>query len=204
MNGINQATAMAVGQQVGARARCHLPGEMAVWVFILGDMLMFSAFFGQFYYDRAGQVELFDSSQTTLNLAFGALNTLILLTGSLFVVLGVERFKAGLGRAASNMFALAFACALGFAFNKMLEYGGKLNDGLTPFTNDFYMYYYVFTGIHVLHLLIGMVFLWNMWRIARTCPPDAGRLRFVEVGASYWHLVDLLWVVLFPILYIVY
>lgn len=204
MNAIDQAATLAAQPQVQARTRYHIPGEVAIWVFILGDMLMFTAFFGQFYHDRAAQVAVFDSSQATLSVTFGALNTLVLLTGSLFVVLGLERFKAGLAQAASRFFALAFLCALGFSFNKVLEYGGKLSLGLTPTTNDFYMYYYVFTGIHMLHLLIGMVFLWNMWCIARTGARDPRRLRFIEVGASYWHLVDLLWVVLFPILYIVY
>lgn len=179
----------------------HVPGEAAVWVFILGDMLMFSAFFWQFYHDRAAQIELFNSSQGTLSIAFGALNTLLLLTGSLFVVLGVERFKAGLGTAARRMFALALACALCFCLNKIMEYGGKLSVGITPLSNDFYMYYYVFTGLHLLHLLIGMLFLWRMWCVAAA--PQARQLRFIEVGASYWHLVDLLWVVLFPILYMV-
>lgn len=182
----------------------HLPGEAAVWVFILGDMLMFSAFFGQFYWDRAKQLELFNTSQTTLSITFGAINTLLLLTGSLFVVLGVLYAKRRQGRPAARQFTAAFACASAFAFNKILEYGSKLSTGITPVSNDFYTYYYVFTGIHMLHLLIGMAFLWNMRQaVLAQNSPNADRIRFIEVGASYWHLVDLLWIVLFPILYIV-
>ncbi|MFA5633221.1 MAG: cytochrome c oxidase subunit 3 [Porticoccaceae bacterium] len=163
---------------------------------------MFTAFFGQFYYDRQGQEALFNESQAQLNMAFGAINTLLLLTASLFVVLGVNRIKSARANAAARLFQMAWWCGAGFAVNKVFEYGGKLSAGITPLTNDFYMYYYVFTGIHVLHLLIGMVFLGYMRQMLLD-ERTTVRLPFIEVGASYWHLVDLLWVVLFPILYIV-
>lgn len=180
----------------------HIPGGQAIWVFILGDMSMFAAFFGQFAWDRIGQVELFHRSQQALNIAFGAANTLLLLTGSLFVVLGVEALKAGAGKKAQRHFALAMVCALIFGIDKLFEYGGKLSIGITPDTNIFFTYYYMYTGVHALHLLIGMLFLGRMWQLAgqpRQTPAD---IRFIEVGASYWHLVDLLWVVLFALLYL--
>lgn len=185
-----------------ARARPHIPGEVGIWVFILGDMAVFGLFFGVFLYERGDQVELFNASQATLNMTFGAVNTLLLLTSSLFVAWGVRMLRERVGRAAPTLFGLAFLCGLAFAVNKVLEYGAKVDADLTPATNDFYMYFFVLTGIHALHLVIGMCVLAFMWRVARRPQARSNDIRAVESGASYWHLVDLLWVVLFPLLYL--
>lgn len=185
----------------GEHTHERIPGEAAIWVFILGDMLMFAAFFGQFAWDRIGRVELYAHSQQQLNVVFGAVNTLLLLTGSLFVVFGVEAFRSG-GIKARLWFAAAFACALAFGVDKVLEYGSKWAAGITPDTNIFFLYYYMFTGIHALHLCIGMIFLARMWVLAGRLTRDGRDVRFAEIGASYWHLVDLLWVVLFALLYL--
>ena len=120
--------------------RGHTPGEAAIWVFILGDMVMFAAFFGQFAWDRIGQVDLFARSQRELNIVFGAVNTLLLLTGSLFVVLGVEAVKKCSGRG-RRYFACALVCALAFGVDKVIEYSGKLGAGIGPDTNVFFNYY---------------------------------------------------------------
>lgn len=180
----------------------HAPGGQAIWVFILGDMTMFAAFFGQYLHDRAREVALFAQSQQLLNLHFGAINTLVLLTGSLFVVFGVDAAKTQRGAAASRHFALALLCAAVFGVNKVLEYGAKLGNGITPETNLFFTYYYMYTGIHAAHLAIGMGFLGRMWWLARHNRCGAADIRFIEIGASYWHLVDLLWIVLFALLYL--
>lgn len=185
-----------------ARSRPHIPGEVGIWVFILGDMAVFGLFFGVFLYERADQVEVFNASQATLDMTFGAVNMLLLLTSSLFVAWGVKTVRERPGRGAPALFGLAFLCGLAFAVNKVLEYSAKVDAGLTPAANDFYMYFFILTGIHALHLVIGMCVLVFMWRVARRPRPGAKDVRAVESGASYWHLVDLLWVVLFPLLYL--
>ena len=180
----------------------HIPGEAAIWVFVIGDMTMFAAFFGQFLWDRSQQMAVFTGSARELSTAFGAINTLLLLTGSLFVVLGVQAVKERMGTIGSRLFAGAFACAFVFGINKILEYSDKLGAGHFPDTNDFFTYYYMYTGIHAVHLLIGMVFLSRMWKLSRQPQISAQHFRFIEVGATYWHLVDLLWIVLFALLYL--
>ncbi len=180
----------------------HVPGEAGVWVLILGEMTVFGLFFAVFTHARANNPELFTQSQHGLNTTIGLANTVLLLTSSLFVVLGVQNVRSRRAARASKFFALALLCGLGFAVNKVLEYSEKLNAGLTPATNDFYMYYYVFTGIHALHLVIGMCVLVFLWRATRK-PSHGPKIGLVEGCASYWHLVDVLWIVLFPLLYLV-
>ncbi|THJ33171.1 cytochrome c oxidase subunit 3, partial [Candidatus Frankia alpina] len=99
-------------------------------------------------------------------------------------------------------FALAMLCGLGFAAGKALEYGEKLHAGITPTTNAFYMYYYVLTGVHAFHVVVGMCVLAFLWRATRntTRPPKTVT---IEACASYWHMVDVLWIVLFPLLYLI-
>jgi len=192
-------------QSVGApqrRSHGHIPGEVGIWVFIFGDMLAFSLFFSVFVHERAGNAAVFQHGRETLNLTFGAVNTLLLLTGSLFVALAMPAIRKGASGRARRLIVLAMGCGAGFVANKALEYSAKLDAGHTPDSSDFYMYFFGLTGIHLLHLLIGMLVLAIMWRICRKPVLDAGDVRYLEAGASYWHLVDLLWIVLFALLYL--
>jgi nitric oxide reductase NorE protein len=177
----------------------HIPGEVGVWVLILGDMTMFAVFFALYSQARAADVALFDRSQARLSTGIGLANTLLLLASSFFVARGVHRVRGG--GEGSACFALAMLCGAGFGVDKVLEYGEKLSAGITPVSNDFFMYYFVLTGVHALHLVIGMFVLAYLWRATRraTSRPSVA---VVEGCASYWHLVDILWIVLFPLLYL--
>ena len=186
----------------GSKVR-HLPGEAGVWIFILGDMMIFSLFFNVFIYYRALDVELFLKSQTALNQHYGAFNTLLLLTSSWFVVVGMHAVRKNMSRMATRLFSGALICGIGFGVIKFFEYGEKIRHGIYLTTNDFYMFYYIFTAIHFLHVIIGMAVLIFLIVKARKGNFSAGDVQTFESGASYWHMVDLLWIVLFPLLYLV-
>jgi nitric oxide reductase NorE protein len=179
-----------------------LPGEAGVWVLIFGDMAVFSAFFLTFAYYRAEDAALFHRSSATLNPALGALNTLLMLTSSWFVATGMHALRRGRQRPAAQCFLSALGCGLGFVGVKAVEYGAKFSAGITPATNDFYMFYFALTGIHLLHVLFGMAVLAFLARGAARGPIDARKIQHFESGASFWHLVDLLWIVLFALLYL--
>jgi nitric oxide reductase NorE protein len=181
----------------------HVPGEVGIWVFVLGDLIMFAAFFGSFVHDRADLEDLFDASRAELHASWGAVNTLLLLTGSLFVVWGVRAARDGLLPVASRFLAWAMCCGALFGIDKIVEYTDKVNSDITPETNLFFTYFFCFTGIHALHLTIGLIVLARMRRLL--AEPDFGRpgdIRTLETGATYWHLVDLLWIILFALLYL--
>jgi nitric oxide reductase NorE protein len=191
-----------VVQSRAGRAR-HVPGEAGLWILILGDMALFALLFGVYLHYRAQAPELFRSSQLALNRTFGIVNTLLLLTSSLCVATGVRALRHRLRRIAPTAFAGAWLCGLGFVFNKYLEYSDKFAHGIKPATNDFWMYFFVLTGIHLVHLLLGMGVLTFCFVQARKRSLDARMFSFVEGGACFWHMVDLLWIVLFPLLYLV-
>lgn len=175
-------------------------------MFLLGDMLVFALFFGTLVVSRSEQPEVFHAGQQHLHPWLGIVNTLLLLTGSILVVYGVRAVREASPRAGA-LFASALGCGLGFAGIKALEYALLVGAGQTAGSNDFFMYYFVFTGIHLAHLVIGVVLLGLLirlgGRVRRGGAPTAGQLRFAECGGCYWHMVDLLWLVLFPLLYLV-
>lgn len=180
----------------------HLPGETGIWVLILGDMVVFAMFFLVFVYYRGYDIPLYARSQSTLNQGFGVLNTLLLLTSSWFVALAVQAVRRNRSTQSSKLLALAFLCGFGFVVVKIFEYAEKIRAGITLETNDFYMYYYLFTGIHLVHVLIGMGVLAYLQKKARAADCDAKTIGVMESGASFWHLVDILWVILFALLYL--
>ena len=181
----------------------HMPGEEGIWLFIVGDLVVFSLFFIFFLYYRGQAVELFRESQTHLNQGLGVLNTFLLLTSSWSVASAVQAARKNMGRTTPILLLCAFACGAGFGIVKVVEYGEKIGAGIGLTTNDFYMYYFVFTGIHMLHVLIGMGVLAFLARHTWTGAHEPRKIRNLESGATFWHLVDLLWIVLFALLYLV-
>lgn len=192
------------GPARGAPRRRHLPGEPGTWVFILGDMTVFALLFGVFVYYRGKQPALFAHSQLELHRSFGAINTLLLLTSSLCVITAVRAIRAEMRRLAPATIAVAFICGCAFLVNKVLEWSDLLSHGHKPATNNFFMYFFVLTGIHAFHLLIGMAALSALFVLSRKPTLSKGQLAFVEGGACFWHMVDLLWIVLFALLYLMH
>jgi nitric oxide reductase NorE protein len=194
------------GLRLGAPARPadrRVPGEVGTWVFIFGDMTVFAFVFATYLLARASDTELFHAGQRHLDATAGAVNTLLLLTSSLCVVAAVRATGRRRARAARWLFGGAIACGLGFTFNKYLEYSDEISRGFTPTTDDFWTYYYVLTGLHLFHLLVGLGVLTFAIRQAGNPRLTARRYAYVEGGACFWHMVDLLWIVLFPLLYLV-
>lgn len=178
----------------------HLPGEPSMWFFVLGDLLIFGAYFVGYMYYRGQNPELFLESQEQLNLNIGIVNTVVLLTSSLLVALGTQAARAGKTTDAHRLCCAALAFGALFPLLKIFEYVPEITAGLTPGTNLFFMYYYVLTGMHLSHVLLGLVILWFVIRDLRG--PATPRILFVESGATYWHMVDVVWLVLFALLYL--
>jgi nitric oxide reductase NorE protein len=191
-----------LGKSSPVRAR-HTPGEVGIWILVLGEMFEFALFFGVLTYQRLHNPEDFAESRLALNPTLGMINTILLLTGSLLVAVGASAARQQKSDLARRMFLAAGACGLGFAFIKLGEYGHLVSAGIYPNTNDFFLYYYVFTGMHMVHLIVGIGALAYVRAKVRKPVLSPMDIRTVENGATFWHLVDLLWVALFPILYLV-
>ncbi len=180
----------------------HLPGEPGIWVFVLGDMLIFASLFIVFVYYRGQDVALYAEAQRTLNQHYGALNTFLMLTSSWFVALAIHAARAQRSKSCRQLFMLGMLCGIGFVTVKFFEYQEKIRAGFMLTTNDFYMYYYMLTGLHLMHVLLGLGVLAYLRQVARAASLSAQNFSVLESGASFWHMVDMLWIVLFALLYL--
>ena len=185
-----------------AHAGSALPGDAGLWVFILADMTAFALFFLLFGLGRAGSPVLFEQSRHALSAGFGVANTVILLTSSWMMVEAVKAARRADRKWTMHFLLLSIIIGTGFGATKIIEYAEKARAGISMLTNDFFMYYFVFTGIHFLHFLVGICALVVTFAKARTDLMDARFVRWIESVGCYWHMVDLLWIMLFPLLYL--
>lgn len=181
----------------------RLPAEEGVWVFLFGDMTVFALLFSVYLYYRGQDPALFNTSQLKLNQTFGVVNTLVLLTSSLLVVTAVRAMRQNAHQLARWLTYGAMACGVIFVINKAIEYGLKISHGVVPATNQFFMYFYVMTGLHLFHVAIGLVLLGLVAKLTRKPALDGRDQGYLEGAACFWHMVDLLWIVIFPLLYLV-
>lgn len=173
-----------------------------IWTFIALDCTSFGLFFLIFMVERLAQPAVFVSSARLLDFRLGLANTLILITSSWLVALGNRAGRLGDLRGSRRWLAGAVLVASGFAVIKAVEYTAHIRAGQTVSSDPFFTYYYALTGIHLLHYLVGMVVLGFL--AVRLGSQDRARdLAWLDGGALYWHMVDLLWVFLFAMLYLV-
>ena len=197
------STLSHVGVVAADRVRPRrLPGVDGVWVFIGADSVIFAILFLSFMQDRLKNPALFEASRHTLNINLGGIDTLILLTSSWSVALAIQALKRDLGDRVSRFLLGGVLTGLMFVASKSIEYFQKFAHGLTPGTNPFYMWYFTLTGIHLVHVLLGTGLLAYLWVRSRSGAFSAAHRAVPESVASFWHLVDLLWIVLFPLLYL--
>jgi nitric oxide reductase NorE protein len=183
-----------------ARPAVHLPGDGAMWVMVLGDLVIFGAYFVIFMIYRAMAPREFLHAQQHLDINIGVLNTLVLIMSSLFVALSAQAARAGDHARALRLTYLGGLCGVAFILIKAYEWSAKIAQGYTIASNQFFMFYYMLTGVHLFHVALGLVILGVVVRELRN--PRRRRASMVESGATYWHMVDLLWVVIFALLYV--
>jgi nitric oxide reductase NorE protein len=201
------STAMT-NKPAAARTRHRrLPGEPGIWVFAILDMLIFAEMFGIYGWYRADRFEAFQAAQDRVIPLFGLAYTVILLASSWFVVMAVSAARKGQLALAGKLVQFGLALGASFAVIKLVEYGTKVAQGITPVANDFFMFFFVMTFVHLLHALVGLGVLVYMRRRIRALPigsenRESKDMRVIEVCAVYWHMVDLLWIVLFALFYL--
>ncbi|WP_433685752.1 cytochrome c oxidase subunit 3 [Nocardia sp. CA-119907] len=181
----------------------HVPGEEGLWVFILGDMTIFALLFGAFLGARRDAPGEFATGGAELNMVIGIANTLVLLVSSAAVALAVQAHRTGRIAAASTMLLGAMACGLIFVTLKVIEWTELLSHHQPPGAGQFFGYYFGMTGLHLLHLVLGTVALVVVRRTVRRGTAQRRDRLIIEAGSSYWHMVDLLWIIIFPLVYLV-
>jgi nitric oxide reductase NorE protein len=180
-----------------------LTGGVAIWIFMTVEVVTFSMFLLHYALSWRGDVAVYAASQARLHPGSATFGTLLLLLGSWAAYQGVLAHEARWSRAAALWFLGTTFSGVAFAANKIHEYASL--HGVNLSTNGFWFSYLFLTALHLLHVLIGVgAFGWlavKSWRATRGEPGDS---RIFQTGAAYWHLVDVIWLLLFPMLYLMH
>ena len=177
--------------------------KLGVWTFLATEVLLFGALFTAYTIFRMKYPELFRVEHAKLDRVLGAVNTVVLITSSFTVVLGVDAIRRGKARRLEACFGATILLAAVFLCVKYVEYAAKFHHGLYPGTNLFFSLYFMMTGLHGIHVLLGMSLLAYVIVLSRRGRLSANYYTPAEMSGLYWHFVDLVWIYLFPLLYLV-
>ena len=193
--------------------------KMGMWLFLVTEVLLFSGMFVAYAVFRAWYPEVFAVSSELLDWRLGALNTLVLLASSFTVALSIHFIQKNDKERVVVLLLLTLFCAAAFMVVKYFEYTGKWSHGIFPgagfaphgdyavyniaYAPQFFSIYFVMTGIHGIHVLVGMgIFVWLVTRVVRG-HFSSEYYTPLELSGLYWHLVDIIWIFLFPLLYLI-
>jgi len=178
--------------------------KLGIWLFLASEVMLFGALFSSYILLRTGAATWPHGRDLGLNVPLATLNTMILIGSSVTVVLSWASLRLGDLRKFRLYMGLTLLCSLGFLVIKYIEYTEKFHHGHFPSTNTFFAIYFTLTGLHGLHVIGGMIvngyLLGPGTKMWKTDPQ-----RFtnrIEVAGLYWHFVDLVWIFLFPTLYL--
>ncbi|MGJ4995301.1 cytochrome c oxidase subunit 3 family protein [Bradyrhizobium sp. HKCCYLS3077] len=172
-----------------------LPGDPMMWVLILSELVAFGLLLGAFIVTRAIHPVVFASGQAVLDGPLAALNTIVLVTSGWAAARAAAAARAESPHIARRWIALATMLGAAFAVIKLTEYSNEIASGASLESSVFFTLYFLLTGFHLLHVGLGIVIL----AVVSHRATSSG----IETGAAFWHMVDLVWIVMFPILYLV-
>jgi cytochrome c oxidase subunit 3 len=189
-------------------------GKSGVWLFLVTEILMFGGLFVAYAIFRGLYPHMFQTGSAFLSIPMGALNTIVLITSSLFMALAVHYTHHNDNKKAVKYIYLTLICAAIFMVVKYFEYTHKIHEGLLPgprFSTEhgakeiamFFGFYFVMTGLHGIHILIGVGLM--LWLLKRYKNGDFTPENYmaVEGVGLYWHIVDIIWIYLFPLMYLI-
>lgn len=179
------------------------PGGILMWIIIYLELVTFGAVLIAMVLYSKEEPEVFHQSRLLLNTSFGAINTLFLIVSGFFMALTVGALKNKDNNKSKLYLKLTMLGGLLFLSLKTVEYIDKIEAGLTLGYNTFFSFYWMLTLFHVIHVLVGLVILASiLWTMTKK--PEKLILEDVEASATYWHMCDLIWLLLFPLIYLVF
>lgn len=188
--------------------------KMGMWLFLFTELLLFGGLFLVYMVYRALNPDAFLLASFELNVYMGTINTLVLLTSSMTIAMAITALQKGNVKLAITLSWVTIIAALVFLVIKYFEWGSKFEHGLFPGMDHydalplgerlyFYLYFFM-TGLHALHVIVGGVFIGVVIRMMKQGKVNKDRISLLENSGLYWHLVDLIWIYLFPLFYLIH
>jgi nitric oxide reductase NorE protein len=188
----------------GYHQKKQLPGDLAMWAFIAMELSVFAIFFIGFAITQRLNVDMFSLGRASLNMSVGLFCTLSLIISSYFVALAAKAVKEKHNLRAMRMLIFSLLTASAYIVLKLSEYIALSELGYGLSSNSFYTLYFFITGFHFMHVLLGMVILTYMGIKANNNSYLETDCSGFEAGAAYWHMIDLVWVIIFFLIYIIH
>ncbi|MBX3252887.1 MAG: cytochrome c oxidase subunit 3 [Chitinophagaceae bacterium] len=189
--------------EINYKSIYYPPGGILIWIVIYLELITFgAAMVALGYYGMAERAQFHSDSQS-LNKTIAAVNTVFLLTSGFFVAMAVHFFKLNMINKTAQQLLWAILFGFGFLLLKLVEYHDKLEAGFTMEKSSFFMFYWLLTGFHWIHVLVGAVIL-IITRRSVLKKRDKAVPEDIEAGAAFWHMCDLIWLLLFPVLYLLF
>ncbi len=178
-------------------------GKLGVWLFLASEVMLFGGLFSAYIFLRTG-VDSWPLGTEYLDVPLATLNTLFLITSSVTMVMSWASLKLNDFKKFKLYSGVTLFLALAFLVVKYFEYTHKFHVGYLPSTNNFLGIYFTMTGLHVLHIIGGMIVIFYYWMPgAKMWEVNPERFtNRIEIVGLYWHFVDLVWIFLFPVLYL--
>lgn len=190
-------------QKINYKNIYYPPGGILMWIIIFLELITFGMAIVSFVYFGKQNSELYHQSRLQLNTTFGAINTFFLLTSGYFMANAVHQFKENNIHKSSFYFKLTMLGGFLFIILKSIEYYHKIEAGISLDTNIFFSFYWMLTGFHVIHVIIGLVILsWTNYGINKENSDTT--IEDIEACGAFWHMCDLIWLLLFPVLYLIF
>jgi cytochrome c oxidase subunit 3 len=191
------------GANHGDPAVAFETAKLGVWTFLATEVLLFGALFTAYAVYRAKYPALFQAEHLKLDRALGLANTIVLITSSLTVVLGVDAIRKGKVRLLRMYYGATILLGAVFLCVKYVEWAAEFRHGVYPGTNIFFSLYFMLTGLHGIHVLLGMGILAYVVVLAGRGRLSESYTTPAEMSGLYWHFVDLVWIYLLPLLYLI-
>lgn len=172
-----------------------LPGDPMIWVLVFSELAAFGLLLGAFAVTHAVHPAMFAAGQALLDAKLAGINTVVLVTSGWAAARATASARQGSVRHARRFLGLAMALGAAFIAIKLGEYSTEIAAGASLEGSAFFTLYFLLTGFHLLHVALGIIILAV---VCRRATADG-----VETGAAFWHMVDLVWIMMFPILYLV-
>lgn len=187
---------------INSKSIYYPPGGILIWIVVFIELITFMTALLVFVIQRNADIGAFRESQQLLNSTYGVLNTILLITAGFFMAECVRKINVGDNISSLRNLGFAIVFGVGFLITKSVEYFQKLDAGIGLEYSDFFMYYWLLTGFHFIHVLTGIVILIVLSFYIRSGFYNDNNTEDVETGGIFWHMCDLIWLILFPILYL--
>ena len=187
--------------------------KTGMWLFLFTEMLLFAGLFVVYAVYRFRNATAFHLAAHELSVVVGTVNTIILLVSSATIAMSITAIQKKSKKLALSLLIVTLVLGLAFLINKYFEWGHHIKDHIYPGSSIlalrgqgdvlFYGLYFFMTGLHALHIIIGMIFIGVVARLIIRDKIDSGNYALLENSGLYWHLVDLIWIFLFPLFYLI-